>query len=227
LVRINADEIRSPPNRRYMLNVTVTNVGERTAENLQVSLNQWVDTPQTIDNLLPGESSVIAFSFILPSSVTDQLRAQVLYKGTAIALETIPVTIELPDYSLSLVDQNGSYFTVLVVNNEGKDARRIDFEYSVSKDGETFVYDTMRNIDLAAGTVSEKYVRLPLRSLPAGTYEVKGTFYEQGRRLADTESSVIIESDTVSFDMKYLFYGLLAVIIIVSGMVFYSTVKKR
>jgi hypothetical protein len=227
LVRITADEIWARPLQRYVLNVTVTNVGERTAENLQVSLDRWVDAPQTIDNLLPGDAATISFTFTIPASVTDPLNVQILSRGVAVALEAIPVTIELPSYSLALVDQNGSFYTVLVVNNIDQGTRRIDYEYSVSKDGETFAFDTVRNVDVEQGKVYEKYQPLAVRALPAGTYEIKGTFYEQGKKLSETESTIIIESGRASFDMRYIFYGLLAVIVIISCIVFYSSVKKR
>jgi len=206
--------------------VYVKNIGEKTAENMQVSLNSFIDEAVTIDNLLPGQQVEKDFTIQLPPDImSQQVKAQVTYKGTAVAVKTIPVNILTPAFSLKLLqDQSsGEMYPVIIIDNRNMESRRVYVEYSVEKDGQAYFLDTFSsNIEEGEVFSSSKDT---IGKLPAGTYEVKAKFVSRDKIIGNYTSSVEIQGDYKPMNVKWFFYML--VILFIAAFVLILFIKPK
>ncbi|MBW2990288.1 cohesin domain-containing protein [Candidatus Woesearchaeota archaeon] len=215
----------------YLFEVNIENIGEKEARNVEVVVNGWADGRETILSLSPGMKTKKGFLLSLPGDpYVSSVDVQLIQDGSLLLKESIPVSLSVPEYSFKLNKdpQTGKLYQVLIVDNRNKEKRKIGVEFSVSKGKETYFIDTDRKYEVGANQVYHRVDYLQLENLPAGEYEVESSFYEQGKKIKEVSSPMILEGEEKSgFSLGYLFYLIIIALVAVSGYVFYVTYKKR
>ncbi len=209
--------------------VTVTNTGDAQADGVEVSADKWTDKPTAMDLMLAGDEQDVELDLYMPGDpAVTNLTVQVLYKGVPVATKAVQATIQAPDHAVKLTEDTDTgrfYPTVIFDNRDNAQARAITYEYSVSKDGETYVLDSSGENQVQAHTLYVKTESKAIADLPDGTYDVKSVFYEKGKSIGEYTSTVTIGNNKKSFKVGYIFYAIIIIVIGFFGYTLYSNYK--
>ena len=80
-------------------------------------------------------------------------------------------------------------------DNRDKPEREIGVEFSLNKDKETYFIDTDRKYEVGENQLYHRVDYLQLENLPAGEYEVESSFYEEGKKVKEVSSPMVLEGD--------------------------------
>jgi len=184
------------------------------AEGIKIQTNRWTDAAQTIDVLLPGDSRQLTFKVNLPSNTQySDLDVQAFYKNTLVTSKKIAVNLLVPKNAVKLVQSEDGIYPTIVFDNRNEHRRRITVEYSLEKDGETYLIDTLDNIEATENEVYYTTLSSTLTTLPEGTYTLKAKFYERGQVIGEQVEVVDIAGKEGGVNVRLLFYIIAAVLV--------------
>ncbi len=206
--------------------VAVTNTGDGEAEDIEVALDKWTEGPKAIDLMLAGDKRDVQFDLYVPGDAIDtNLTIQVLYKGVPVTSKTVQASIHTPDHAVKMTEdtETGKLYPTLVFDNRNSDeTRTITYEYSVVKDGETYLLDSSGDNIIDANTLYVKTDSMAIADLPDGEYEVKSVFYENGDNIGEHTTTITIGNNKKSFKAGYIFYVIIMIVIGFFGYTLYS-----
>jgi len=213
---------------QYVLKVIVENLGESEVNDLRLVADKWSIEPQFIQSIVPGMSEQRELVLSLPARTDETfVDIQVVQNDAVIAIQTVPVTLSVPPFSVKIgkdVDTGRTYETI-IVDNTNNALRTLRIDVTVNKGKETYLIDTGKTYEVGENQVLEQVDYL-YQDLPAGKYEVKSAFFENGQKIGEATSYVTLEGDKKTFNFTYLFYFLLLVIVGISCYVFFMSQKK-
>jgi hypothetical protein len=213
----------------YVLEVGIENLGDKEVNNLDIAANKWSEERGHIDSILPGMTEKSTILLNLPGDpYENSLEIQVSQNNNLVSTKSIPVVLSVPQFSLKIGrdSKTGKTYQALLVDNRNKPARHVEVDFSVNKNQETYLFETDQAYDVAENELFHRvdYLR---QSLPSGKYEVNSILYEQGQKVDEATSFVVLSGGSKGFNVKYLFYFLLLVLVCISGYVFFMSQKSK
>ena len=159
----------------------------------------------------------------------NSVEVQIIKDNAVINTQKVDVELSVPKMNLKLDkdEQNGKIYEAMIFDNRNNSAREIEVDYSVNKDKETYLVESGKKYSVGENELFQKVDYLLANSLPPGEYEVNSAYYEDGNKIGEMTSFVVLEGNGKTFNMKYFFYVLLAGIILVSGFIFFKSFKKE
>lgn len=211
---IHADSIEGEILDSYSFDVNITNNGKKLEERYSVYLNKWSNEKKSVSNILPGETRTYRFNFHLPHTVgRENVSIHLATEREVIKTKTVDARITVPDYALKFIREGDLHNPVIVVDNSGKDKRKLDIQYIVVKDGETYLSDEEKNIDAFEDKVSLHAIDSGLNNLPEGRYHVSMDIYENGTKIATKQSAIKIKNDKEALNLAIIFYMLTSLVV--------------
>ncbi|MBN2459908.1 hypothetical protein JXB28_06510 [Candidatus Woesearchaeota archaeon] len=226
---VHADPIVAEILDQYPLKVTVENTGEQELLDLEVVASKWSATPSLIRSILPGLSEQSEILLSLPIETDEpSIDIHIVSEGAVLASKSIPITLSIPEYSIKINHdpETQRTYQAVIVDNRGKPARTIEVDFTINKGKETYLIEAGKSYHLDEDTLFNQVDYL-YQTLPAGSYEVKSVFYENGQEVAESTSKVTIGGDKKALNVQYFFYALLLVIVGFSGYMFFISQKKN
>lgn len=219
-VEIYAEPIIGEILELYNFSVSVRNNGTVQVSELNVQVDKWTDATDYHEILLPGDESVFNFKLNLPLDADENnLTVKVFDMGQLLVEKTVSVSLTVPDYSLMIYEDPNTkeLYSVLIVDNRDKSSRKVVSEYSVDKDGETYIYEEPKTFDIADNAIYYNITKLYASDLPDGDYNVRSVFYENDNVLSEKVTKVSFEGDNKSFNAQLISYLLLGMIIMLTA----------
>jgi hypothetical protein len=216
---------------QYVLKITIENQGESEANDLRLVASKWSADSQDIQSIMPGMSEQKELILSLPNEPGEYLLDVQLVQGDVndiiIAIQSVPVTLSVPDFSAKINKdpQTGRTYESIIVNNIGSAPRTIEVDVTINKGRETFLFDFDKEYDLAEDEIFN-HVDFLYQNLPDGKYEVNSVFYENGQEIGESTSYVVLSGGHKATDVQFISYFLLLVIVGVSCYMFSLNQKK-
>lgn len=214
---------------QHLLKIIIENLGQSEVNDLRIVANKWNTEPQYIQSLMPGMAEQRELALSLPSAFDEtSVDIQVVKDDIVIAMQTVPVTLSVPLFSVKInkdIDTGRIYETV-IVDNRGALQKTVDVDVIINKGKETYLLETGKAYVVGENQILNQVDYL-YQDLPAGKYEVKSAFYENGQKIGEATSYVTLESNKKPLSLKYLFYFLLLGIVGVSCYVFFMSQKNK
>ena len=193
------------------IEVKVKNIGDDDAENIIVALDRWTDSTKKIDLLLPGEERVVEFEVNVPTTDASGLKVQAISGDVAVSTKNVPVNIILPKHSIKLIEDDGMMYPALIVDNRDQGRKRLDVEYSITKDGEEYVIDVLSGLTIAEDEVFSRIESKAL-ILPQGVYDIQANFYENGEKIDEYTTQVSVEGNVKRWGSRLIFMGIIIIV---------------
>lgn len=213
---------------QYVLKITVENQGEGEVNDLKIIANKWSGEPGVIQSIMPGMSEQKGLVLSLPANLDEtSVDIQVVQNGVVIVVQSVPVTLSIPLFSVKINKdiETGRTYETIIVDNRNNAPRRLEIDVTINKGKETYLIDTGKTYDIGENQVFNQVDYL-YQDLPAGKYDIKSVFYENGQKIGEATSFVVLGGNKKAFNVKYLFYFMLIVIVGISGYVFFMSQKK-
>jgi hypothetical protein len=214
---------------QYILKITVENQGQSEVNDLRIMASKWSSESQFIESLTPGMSEQKELVLSLPESLDEtSVDIQVAQNDDVIAVQTVPVTLSVPLFSVKVNKdiETGRTYETIIVDNRDNIPRKLEVDVTINKGKETYLIDTGKAYDIGENQIFSQADYL-YQDLPAGQYDIKSAFYENGQKIGEATSLVVLGGNENAINVKYLFYFLLLVIIGISGYVFFMSQKKQ
>jgi len=214
-IEITADTIEGDILSNYNFPVSIKNIGDIQAEDIKLAVNKWNSQPKTIELLVSGETRDHTFTLNLPAKPENQLDVQVFYKDVPIETKSIPVNLLVPKHAIKFIKdpETGKLYPVIIIDNRNTHRRKMDVQYTLEKDGESYVLDALDGLVIIENEVFHKTESVPLKNLPEGDYNLVAEFREQGEIVGEQNEIIEISGDTRSFNARSLFYSAIVIIV--------------
>jgi hypothetical protein len=213
---------------QYALKVTVENQGQEEVKDLNIVASKWSIDSEIIQSLMPGLSEQKELLLNLPENPDEvSLDVQVVQNGVILLIQTIPVVLSVPEFSVKVNKdlESGRIYETVIVDNRNKPARTLSVDLTINKGKETYLLDTDRVYAIGENQVFNQVDYL-YQDLPAGKYDVNSVFFENGEKISEVTSFVTLGGGEQAINVKYLFYLMLLAIVGISGYVFFMSQKK-
>jgi hypothetical protein len=213
---------------QYVMKVDVENLGEQELLDVKVVVSKWSASESIIQSILPGMTEQAYLVLNLPINPEESsIDVQLVYEGVVVETQSVPVALSVPEFSVKINQDPELEKTVqaIIVDNRNKPARTLDLDITINKGKETYLIETGKTYDVEENSLFHQVDYL-YEVLPAGQYEVKSVFYENGQKVGEATSEVTLGGNKKALNVKYLFYFLLLIIVAVSGYVFFMAGKK-
>jgi hypothetical protein len=227
ILKIVAEPVNAEILDQYVLKVTVENQGESEANDLSIVASKWSGEPQVIQSIMPGTSEQRELVLSLPPNIDENFfDIQLVQNDAVIAIQSIPVTLSVPQFSVKINKDmaSGRTYESIIVDNRNSGSRTVEVDVTINKGRETYLVDLDKTYDLAENEIFNNVDYL-YQDLPDGKYEVNSVFYENGQRIGEATSYVTLSGGNRSVNVQYLFYFLLLAIVGASGYVFFKNQK--
>jgi len=209
---IYADSIEADILTDYELGVTIKNTGTGKAENIMVGLDKWSDELLGPLSISAGKEKKIAFELMIPgSAAATSLGVQAYYSGIPVASYTVPVSIKVPQYAISLLKSGTAYHAHIVIDNRERQARTINIKITGGGPGS---FSEEYSVAVPPGQIFQQTMPQDIILRP-GTYTIASTF---------SEGDKIVGSQTFEFTvdglpMRWIYIGAGALVVIVVGVI--------
>ena len=158
----------------------------------------------------------------------DSLEIQVSKDNNLVSTKSIPVTLSVPLFNVKLGrdSKTGKVYQAVVVDNRNNPARHVEVDFSVSRNKDTYIIETDKPYDVGENELFHQVDYL-YQNLPSGEYKVDSVLYEQGQKVDEATSHVVLGGENKGFNVKYFFYFLLVALVGVSVYVFFISQRKQ
>jgi len=199
----------------YNFKVELKNNGQETMEDIKIAFNKLSDDSKIFKKILSNE--MITNEFLLRMSekpIDEFLDVQVFYKDSLISTKQVPVKLSVPNLTLKVnVDsEKRKFYSVVIINNEGKDKRKVLIDYSILKEGKIYFKDDLSLHVLEEDEVYSKMKKLSLK-LSKGEYEVISNYYEKDVKIGESITSFVVTKGNF-LTAQNIFYFLIASLIL-------------
>lgn len=229
-IKILAESINAEILDLYKFEITIENTGEQEVTNLDIVVSKWSGETIHIQSLSPGEIQKQKFDLKIPGNPNENLlEIQIKQDNALISTEDVSVSLSVPKYNLKLIEdsETGKVYQAIIVDNREGSEKDLEVQVTVNKGKETFLIDTFKLDDIEENQLYHQVDYLHVGKFSPGRYDVEAVFYEGGEKVGETTSFVVIEGDKKAFNTASIFYVLLFIIVIVSGYIFFSSIKRR
>ena len=227
-LKISALPVNAEILDHYELEVSVENTGDTEVNDLEIVADRWAGQSVFIKSLPAGQTTKQRVLLNIPGNpYENSLEVQLIKDNSLISTDEVSVKLSVPKYNLKLEKdpETGKIYQTVIVDNRGNPEREIEAQVTVNKGKETYLLDTLKLDDIEENEVYHQIDYL-YQDLPPGDYEVEAAYYEKGEKVGVTTTHVVLGGDRKLFNMQYLFYPIIVIIVMISAWMFFRIYRR-